>query len=89
MLKIFFLRTKLGVRQPGYNNFLVGNNPLSASLGLGKENSIPLSRRQYNEFAGEKYYGTYGFGLSATPILMVRDLDLIRHVVGMEHNAHT
>ena len=70
------------MKQPSYNTFLVGNNPISVSLGLGTEHSITLSRKQYDEFKGEKYYGTYGFGSSAVPILILRDLDLIRSVLG-------
>ncbi len=61
----------------------VGNNAISAGLSsLGKENGIVTSRKQYESFKGEKYYGTYGFGLSAPAILVLRDLDLIRHVLG-------
>ncbi len=72
----------MGVKQPSYNTFLAGNNPLSAALCLGQLNSIPLSKLQYDEFKGEKFYGTYGFGPSAFPIVILRDLDLIRQIIG-------
>ena len=61
---------------------MVGNNPISAAFGLGKEHAITISKRQYDEFKGEKFYGTYGFGPSAFPIIVLRDPDLIRQVMG-------
>jgi hypothetical protein len=66
------------------NRFLVGNNPITESF-LGQTNAVELQGNQYKEFKGEKYYGTYGPGFSPQPILILNDLDLIRHVVG-EHN---
>ena len=38
-------------------------------------------RRTYEEMRGEKYYGTYT-PVSAIPILHLRDLDLMQHVMG-------
>ncbi len=69
------------MKQPSYNTFLVGNNPLGVAFSLGKENSHVISKRQYREFEGEKFYGTYGVGPSAPPVLIVKDLDLIRSIV--------
>ena len=36
--------------------------------------------RQYREFKGEKYYGSY-HPVSAQPILTLRDLDLVKQVL--------
>ena len=38
-------------------------------------------RKRYEEMRGEKYYGTYT-PVSAIPILHLRDLDLMQHVMG-------
>ena len=38
-------------------------------------------RRTYEEMRGEKYYGTYT-PVSAIPILHLRNLDLMQHVMG-------
>ncbi len=35
---------------------------------------------QYRQFKDEKYYGTY-FGVSASPMLIVNDPELIRHIL--------
>ena len=40
-------------------------------------------RRTYEEMRGEKYYGTYT-PVSAIPILHLRDLDLMQHVMGKQ-----
>ncbi len=74
-------RSRLGVPQASGNTFLLGNNVLMQSF-FGLYPTFDTSVKQYNEFAAEKYYGTYGIGLSPPPILVVKDLDLIRHIFG-------
>ena len=40
-------------------------------------------RKRYEEMRGEKYYGTYT-PVTAMPILHLRDLDLMQHVMGKQ-----
>ena len=76
--------TKLGVRQPPSNPFLVGNDALPRLLSAKNANRAMLE--QYNQFKGEKYYGTYT-PVSAIPILHLRDLDLMQHVMGKQERS--
>ena len=39
--------------------------------------------RQYKEFKGERYFGTY-WPISAQPILTIRDLDLVQQMTGRD-----
>ena len=41
--------------------------------------------KQYREFEGEKYFGTY-WPISAKPILTIRDLDLVKQVLSEWNN---
>jgi hypothetical protein len=70
--------TKLGVRQPTINTFPLGNNltvcPETATFAA--VNHTDSSHRLYNEFKGEKYFGTYAMCIPPVPILVIRDLDL-------------
>ena len=43
-------------------------------------------RRTYEGMRGEKYYGTYT-PVSAIPILHLRDLDLMQHVMGKQERS--
>ena len=40
--------------------------------------------KQYQEFKGERYFGTY-WPISGQPILTLRDMDLVQHMMG-KHN---
>ena len=42
--------------------------------------------RQYKEFKGERYFGTY-WPISAQPILTIRDLDLVQQMTGKEYKV--
>ena len=50
------------------------------SLIYEKINMHDLVVKQYQEFKGEKYFGTY-WPISATPILTIRDLNLVQRVL--------
>ena len=73
--------TRKGVKQPKVH-FPWGNNPFTMpDVLLQKESFHGSVRKQYEELRGEKYYGTYT-PVTAIPILQLRDLDLIQHVMG-------
>ena len=48
-----------------------------------KESFHESVRKQYEEMRGETYYGTYT-PVTAMPILYLRDLDLMQHVMGKQ-----
>ena len=50
------------------------------SLIYKKINMHELFLKQYREFKGEKFYGTY-WPISAAPILTIRDLNLVQRVL--------
>ena len=78
--KTRYWRSK-GVKQPKVHFPLGNNSDTSPDVLLQKESIHGACKRQYREFEGEKYYGTYSPFL-ATPVLHLRDLDLIQHVMG-------
>ena len=47
----------------------------------GKANSNSVYEDLYNQFKGERFFGTYGT-IGTPPILLIRDLDLIKDVLG-------
>ena len=51
------------------------------NLMVEKINMHELALKQYRQFKGEKFFGTY-WPISATPILTIRDLNLAQHVLG-------
>ena len=51
------------------------------NLMVEKINMHELALKQYRQFKGEKFFGTY-WPISATPILTIRDLNLVQHVLG-------
>ena len=59
-----------------------GNNPGADKEFIFNEESFHGSvRRLYEEMKGERYYGTYT-PVTAMPILHLRDLDLMQHIMG-------
>ncbi len=73
--------TKRNVKQPSSNDFPFGNNPaVCTEVMFARENMGTAYKRLYDQFEGEKYFGTYG-GIGTPPILVLRDLELIRHVL--------
>ena len=42
-----------------------------------------IALRQYREFKGERYFGTY-WPISGQPILTIRDLDLVQDVMSKQ-----
>ena len=79
--------TKLGVKQPPSNPFLMGNDALPRLLSAKNANQAMLE--QYTQFKGEKYYGTYGSGLAPRPILTVCDPDILKHILVRDFDAFT
>ena len=79
--------TKLGVKQPPSNPFLMGNDALPRLLSAKNANQAMLE--QYTQFKGEKCYGTYGSGLTPRPILTVCDPDLLKHILVRDFDAFT
>ncbi len=74
-----------GVKVADGNAFPLGSAPMtSLDVIRGRLHFSDVIRRQYEENAGEKYYGVYG-PIGAAPILVLRDLDLIEHVLGRKH----
>ena len=74
--------TRRGVKQPMSNTFPFGNNPLiNWTTLLGRRNPHSLYKDSYNEFKGERFFGTYSH-IGSPPILIIRDLDLINDVLG-------
>ena len=74
--------TKRGVKQPKSNTFPFGNNPMTRLDSFsGEANQNSKYEDLYNEFKGERFFGTYGT-IGNPPILMIRDLDLIKDVLG-------
>ena len=74
--------TERGVKQPKHNAFPFGNNPMTCWEALaGKTNGNSVYEDLYNQFKGERFFGTYGT-IGTPPILLIRDLDLIKDVLG-------
>ena len=74
--------TKRGVKQPKSNAFPFGNNPMTCWEALaGKSNLNSVYEDLYNQFKGERFFGTYGT-IGTPPMLLIRDLDLIKDVLG-------
>ena len=74
--------TERGVKQPKHNAFPFGNNPMTCWEALaGKTNVNSVYEELYNQFKGERFFGTYGT-IGTPPILLIRDLDLIKDVLG-------
>ena len=74
--------TERGVKQPKRNAFPFGNNPMTCWEALaGKTNGNSVYEELYNQFKGERFFGTYGT-IGTPPILLIRDLDLIKDVLG-------
>jgi hypothetical protein len=71
-----------GVAQPAYNAFPLGNNPFTQLRWIVKwEHCLVQYQEQYNQFYEDKFYGTYGL-LGTQPIFILKDLDLIKSVLG-------
>ena len=80
--------TRLGVKQPPRNPFLMGNDAqLVAAMGLGGKNGNQAMLEQYTQFKGEKYYGTYGGGLAPLPVLTINDPDILKHILVTDFDA--
>ena len=45
-----------------------------------------IIKKQYQEFSGYQYYGTYS-SISGKPILTIRDLDLVQHILSKVANS--
>ena len=43
-------------------------------------------KKQYQEFSGNQYYGMYS-SISGKPILTIRDLDLVQHILSKVANS--
>ncbi len=72
--------SEIGVPSPPAPSFPRGNHPsLHPDVVSGKCHDSEVMVRQYKEFEGHAFYGTYT-GLTATPILYPRDLDLISRI---------
>ncbi len=72
--------TSMGVKQPAWNPLLIGNNPVTCfDRAIGKTNMGDAAYEQYQEFEGERMYGTYKLP-TCRPVLMLRDVDLIRDI---------
>ncbi len=81
--------TSIGVPQPRYATFLFGNSAFTSLDYLGDRTHYnSLSVKQYKEFEGAPYYGTYAFGVTPAPVLVVRDLDIVRNVYGEGKNTN-
>ena len=67
---------------------LMGGNMSATFLSvMSKRLSLhDISQRQYKEFKGKRYFGTY-WPISGQPILTIRDLDLVQDVVGKQCGA--
>ena len=50
------------------------------SLFYNKISAHEIHHKQYQEFSGNLYYGTY-WPISGQPILTIRDLDLVQHIL--------
>ena len=73
---------RLGVKQCDNPNVLFGDHPMSnTAVVLGKTSVYEGSLDLYNKFKGNKYFGVYGFP-SSPPILVVKDLHLLNHILG-------
>ena len=53
----------------------------NAAVVLGKTSVYDGSMDLYNRFKENKYFGVYGFP-SSPPILVVKDLHLLNHILG-------
>ena len=73
---------RLGVEQCDNPNVLFGDHPMSnAAVVLGKTSVYDGTVDLYSMFKKTKYFGVYGFP-SSPPILVVKDLDLLNHILG-------
>ncbi len=85
-----------GVAQPGWSAFPLGNSAASDFWAkIGWEDPVEVVRRQYDQVAPAsvaverpKVFGTYDFGLSATPILTVREPAIARGILVADTPAH-
>ena len=69
-------------------SFPWGNNPgQDRDFIFQKESFDGSVRKLYEEMRGERYYGTYT-PVTAMPILHLRDLDLVQHVMGKLNHNH-
>ena len=50
------------------------------SILYNKMSTHEILHKQYQEFSGNLYYGTY-WPISGQPILTIRDLDLVQHIL--------
>ncbi len=72
-----------GVPVPAAESFPFGTHPLTKSeVVTRKINTADSILKQYKEFKAQKFYGVYGAVL-APPILVVKDLDLAEHILGI------
>ena len=72
---------RLGVEQCDNPNVLFGDHPMSnAAVVLGKTSVYDGTVDLYNMFKKAKYFGVYGFP-SSPPILVVKDLVLLNHIL--------
>ena len=73
---------RLGVEQCDNPNVLFGDHPMSnAAVVLGMTSVYDGTVDLYSMFKKTKYFGVYGFP-SSPPILVVKDLDLLNHILG-------
>ena len=74
--KMSYFRRHGIAEDPGY--FPFGSNPMWG-LMKGKISFVDLFRNQYQKFAGERFYGYYGF--FGSPLLVVNDMELVKDVL--------
>ncbi len=77
--------SKKGIWQPDWNSFPLGNNPISAaSRQFGYTTLIEATEKLYKDAGDVPYFGSYG--MLGKPILMLKDLDLIKAVMGKQRD---
>ena len=68
-----------GIPSPEKCPFPLGNNPIFGDSNIHLNDAVV---KLYEEFKGERFYGTYTM-ISAKPLLVITDLDLAQRILSM------